>query len=449
MKDRWTSVSPDAGEKQERQFQDWISGKDIAFSDGQCETAYRERAALIRDAIQLRTPAARIPVCPSPGFFPVEHAGLTLYDAMYDYEQLDRAWKGFYEEFEPDGYFGPSIVVPGRVMDILDFKLYQWPGHGVSKDRPYQFVEGEYMKEGEYQEFIDDPTGFFIRVYFPRIFGALKGLEKLPSMPPPAEIITIAGGVFPFTDPLLQKAMLDLMAAGSAAAKWLDKVRAINRAVQARGFPLFSGGVSKAPFDFIGDSLRGTAGIMMDMYQHPDELLEGCERIVPLMVRRGSSSAKANKHFLVFMPLHKGADGFMSDRHFRTFYWPTLRKVIIGLINEGCVPLLFAEGGYNSRLEVISDVPKGKTVWWFEDTDMGRAKETVGKVACLAGNVPLSLLFAGTPDEVEGYCIDLIRKAGKDGGFILSTSAGMTGSKPANVKAMIDCAKKHGTLQSR
>jgi uroporphyrinogen-III decarboxylase len=144
------------------------------------------------------------------------------------------------------------------------------------------------------------------------------------------------------------------------------------------------------------------------------------------------------------MPLHKGADGFMSDRHFRTFYWPTLRKVVVGLINEGLVPLLFAEGGYNSRLEAISDLPRGKTVWWFEATDMARAKETVGKVSCIAGNVPLSLLLAGTPAEVEDYCRDLIRKAGRDGGFILTTAAGMTGSKPANVKAMIECTKEAG-----
>jgi hypothetical protein len=74
------------------------------------------------------------------------------------------------------------------------------------------------------------------------------------------------------------------------------------------------------------------------------------------------------------MPLHKGADGFMSDKHFQTFYWPTLKKVIMGLINEGFVPLLFTEGGYNSRLEVISDLLKGKTVWWFENTDIARAK---------------------------------------------------------------------------
>ena len=42
------------------------------------------------------------------------------------------------------------------------------------------------------------------------------------------------------------------------------------------------------------------------------------------------------------------------------------------------VPQLFAEGGYNQRLEVISDIPKGKVVWWFDLTDMALAKKTVG-----------------------------------------------------------------------
>ncbi len=133
----------------------------------------------------------------------------------------------------------------------------------------------------------------------------------------------------------------------------------------------------------------------------------------------------------------------MSDQQFRTFYWPTLRKLIIGLVNEGLVPLLFAEGGYNKRLEVICDVPKGKTVWWFDLTDMARAKETVGQVACIAGNVPLSLLCTATPDDVKACCKRLVHDAGKGGGFILSTGAGMQGSKPQNVKAMIDFSRQY------
>jgi uroporphyrinogen-III decarboxylase len=96
---------------------------------------------------------------------------------------------------------------------------------------------------------------------------------------------------------------------------------------------------------------------------------------------------------------------------------------------------------------VISDVPEGKVVWWFDLTDMGRAKKTVGRVACIAGNVPLSLLCTATPDEVKAYCKELIDVAGKDGGFIFSTGAGMQGAKTENVRAMIEFSKDYGIYQ--
>jgi len=139
------------------------------------------------------------------------------------------------------------------------------------------------------------------------------------------------------------------------------------------GYPSFTGGFTKAPFDVIGDTLRGTRGVLMDIYRHPDELIEACERLIPFMIKAGVNSCNASGHLMPLIPLHKGADGFMSDDQFKTFYWPTLRKLIIGLVNEGIVPILFAEGSYNQRLEVISDLPKGKVIWWFDLTDMKKA----------------------------------------------------------------------------
>jgi uroporphyrinogen-III decarboxylase len=76
---------------------------------------------------------------------------------------------------------------------------------------------------------------------------------------------------------------------------------------------------------------------------------------------------------------------------------------------------------------------------------MFRAKEILGDRACLAGNVPISLLCAGSPSEVEDYCKKLIQVCGKNGGFILTTSTtGYGETKPQNVKAMIDSVEKYG-----
>jgi uroporphyrinogen-III decarboxylase len=147
---------------------------------------------------------------------------------------------------------------------------------------------------------------------------------------------------------------------------------------------------------------------------------------------------------VVFIPLHKGADGFMSDEQFHTFYWPSLRKLLLGLIGEGIIPFLFAEGRYNSRLEAITDLPKGKTVWLFDQSDMARAKETIGKVACLEGNMPLSLLHAGTAEQVAEHTRKLIDVAAAGGGFILDIGAVADGGKDENLEVMIKTAKEYG-----
>ena len=443
MKNRYLIVSPDADRKQAALFDKWLSGENIPFADAEAAAAYRERVTLIKDAIQLKKTPARIPICPSAGFFPVEYAGVTMFDAMYDYDILTRAWEKYCHDFTPDAYNSPTTIVPGKLLDILDFKLCKWPGRGVSKQQQYQYVEKEYMKAEEYQDLIDDPTGYFMRIYFPRIFGSLKSLAKMPLLPPVNEIPCVPPAAIPFGTEEVQSTLKTLMAAGNETGKWITAVRRINRSVMGKGYPAFSGGFTKAPFDVIGDTLRGTLGVMMDIYRHPEELMEACERLTPFMVKSGVASCKAAGHIMPFIPLHKGADGFMSDEQFRKFYWPTLRKLIIGLVDEGCVPQLFAEGAYNQRLETICDVPKGKTVWWFDLTDMDRAKKTVGQVACIAGNVPLSLLCTATTDVVKAYCKNLMDVAGRDGGFIFSTGAGMQGAKAENVKAMIDFAKQY------
>lgn len=255
MQERFIDISAEAEQKQEEQFSIWLRGEGIPFADADKEAAYRERVTLIKDAIQLRHIPNRVPICPSAGFFPNEYAGITMYDAMYDYEALSNAWEYYHRDLEPDAYNGPTTIVPGKVLDILDLKLYRWPGHGVAKEREYQFVEDEYMKAEEYQDLIDDPTGFFLTVYFPRIFGSLKPFETFPLLPPVNEIPVIPPTVMRFGTDAMQGAFQSLGQAGEEALRWRAAVGKISGRIMGRGFPAFTGGFTKAPFDVIGDSL--------------------------------------------------------------------------------------------------------------------------------------------------------------------------------------------------
>ena len=90
-------------------------------------------------------------------------------------------------------------------------------------------------------------------------------------------------------------------------------------------------------------------------------------------------------------------------------------------------------------------MPKGKAVYWFEQTDIFKAKEILGDNICLRGNVPPSLLNVGSPDQVMEYCKKLIQVAGKGGGLLIDGASGIPDeAKPENVRAIVDAIDKYG-----
>jgi len=446
---QWQELTPE--EKQEDLFDRWLSpkdpqGKDLKFQSPQAEKAYKERVTRIKDAIQLKKLPDRVPVMPILGFFPNIYAGITPQEAMYDYDKLAKTGKKYTLDFEPDVRAGIGLATPGRVFDILDYKLYAWPGHGVSPNHTYQCLEAEYMMADEYDALIQDPSYFFTSTYLPRIFGKLEAFENLCNLANIQEIVAVGPNLIPYGLPTVQEAYKALLEAGSEAKKWAETVGDFNKEMASLGFP-GGGGFSKVPFDVIGDTLRGTRGIMVDIYRQPDKVIEAMEAITPLMINMGVSATQKSGNPLVMIPLHKGADGFLSDAQFKKFYWPCFKELLMGLINEGCVPLPFVEGSYNSRLEVIRDVPRGTTYWTFDATDMAKAKKILGDVACIGGNVPTDLLSVGTPQQVKDYVKKLIDSCAKGGGYIMANGVAADSVRPENLKAMIDFTKEYGVYK--
>jgi hypothetical protein len=450
MAKQWQDMTP--AEKQEELFQQWLSpkdaeGKPLKFQSPQAEKDYRERATRIKDAVQLKKTPDRVPVLPMLSFFPTYYAGVSPREAMYDYDKLAEANRKYIFDFEPDVHSGIGIASSGRVFDILDYKLYAWPGHGVSPNHTYQCLEKEYMMADEYDALIQDPSYFFTTTYLPRIFGSLQGFKMLPNLSTMQELPFVGPNVIPFGMPDVQAAYQALFEAGEEALKWAGVVGAFGNEMAALGFPGAAGGFSKVPFDVIGDTLRGTRGIMVDIYRQPDKVLEAMEALTPLMINMGISATKMAGNPMVMIPLHKGADGFLSDEQFKKFYWPHFRKVLMGLINEGCIPFSFVEGGYNTRLEVIRDIPKGTTFWTFDTTDMARAKKILGGVACIGGNVPTDLLAVGTPQQVKDCVKNLIDTCADGGGYVVANGVAADDVKPENMKMMIDFTKEYGVYK--
>jgi len=409
----------------------------------QKEILFKERQKRLRDAIELRAPD-HVPTTCSFYFFPARYYGCTMQEMMFNPEILWDFHLRATLEFKPDLAQNPfGLTFLGPILEALDYKQMHWPGGQLNNNVPYQFIEGEYMKADEYDHFLSEPLDFIVRRYWPRIAGNFKELQNLPPLSNFSNFMGLSAfGIF--SSPEMQSLLDTMKTSGQAAERLISYSLRFNQKLEQEGFPTQGGVTVEAPYDLIGDYLRGTKGLMLDMYRRPDLVHRACEKILPLEIERGITSARRTNSKLVFIPLHKGLDGFMSGEQFLTFYWSYLRELIVGLIDAGLTPYVFWEGDCTSRLPYITNIPAGKAIYRFEATDMMKAKDYLRDKVCIRGNVPITLLSTGSPDEVRAYCKKLIEYVGKDGGFILDSSAHITDAKAENVKAMFESTIEFG-----
>lgn len=410
--------------------------------DKAAEQAFREREQRLKDAVELKVPD-RVPISLGLNYFPAKFAGITTWAAYYDFPNWKRAYIRAAQFYEPDRL----LVVPnqsGSVLEALEARQIRWPGHGVSRYHTHQFVEGEYMKEDEYDLFLNDTSDFLVRRYLPRVYGIFEPVGKLP----PLNILITMLPFNSLVDPDFVAMLENLLHIAREAVQWQTETAAlVNELTQMGYFCRNAPFMASAPFDVVSDFLRGMRGTMLDMYRREDKLLKACEMMCRIQLERISQLPNAEVFTPAFIPLHRGAHGFMSLSQFEVFYWPYLLKIINALVDKGYTPDLFFEGDYNSRLEYLTQMPKGKVIARFDQIDMPRAKEILGGKICIAGNMPVSLLQFGTVDEVKKKCKELIDTAGRDGGYILAPASALDEVNPENLKAMIDFTKEYGRYQ--
>jgi len=444
MEKEWSQMTKE--EKRDKRMENYLNPKDIKFRDAKAKKLYKERVTRLMKVSRCEEPD-RVPVMIPTGHYPAYYAGYNFKTVMYNAKALKTAWRKFMNDFyeDMDSFMGPGLIFSGKVMDICDFKNYSWPGHGLGDNvSTFQFVEAQYMKEDEYDLLMKDTSDFGFRILTPRTMGAAEGLKYFPPLS------TMMGTPMVMAYPFARKEVRDtfkkLIAAGEAMEQWQKELMEVSKEAVEAGFPAGRGGMGIAPFDVIGDFLRGTQGIAIDMFRHPDTLLECIDMIYEKIVPRMISNMNASGGFAAMFPLHRGDDAFMSRKQFEKFYWPTLKKYIDALIEEGIQVSLFAEGKYNQRLEYIGDFPKGWVSWSFDQTDMANAKKMVGNRCAISGNVPASLMVAGTPKEVKEYCRKLIETCAPGGGYTLAGGCTADQTKnPENFRVFMQAAKEYGT----
>jgi uroporphyrinogen-III decarboxylase len=433
-------------EKREERFKRWMEAPGVTFINADAEKLHKQRVTRFIKAIKMEEPD-RVPVMLPVGSYPAYYAGSSFYRIMYDYSELKRSWIKFMDDFgDMDAFTSPGLIPSGRILDALDVKMMKWPGHGIGKDvTMQQIVEGEYMKADEYDWLMMDPTDYNLRVTLPRTAGVFEPFAKLP---PLRMLFGAASWVGLLADPEVRKVFQTLMDLSGEFMQHQSAIMEVSKIANARGYPSFFGGImAQAPYDFFADMQRGTRGIAMDLYRQPDKLLEAIEVQLNLTIKTTIKNFPMTNCPVCMMPLHKGDDNFMSDKQFEKFYWPSLRKLFLAMVEEGLVPYPFAEGVYNNRLKLITDLPKSSVVWYFDKTDMAQAKKILGNVSCIVGNVPSSIVMTGTSRQVKENCRQLIEACAPGGGYIMAGGASIDNGDIANLHAMMEAAYEYGVYK--
>ncbi|MBT8371934.1 MAG: uroporphyrinogen decarboxylase [Deltaproteobacteria bacterium] len=275
------------------------------------------------------------------------------------------------------------------------------PGVDLPEDEMWQVVESELMTREDYQIILDQGwPGYF------KSFLKQRILHEVPDdfLPPRRKA------------PDAQKA-------------WRQK-----------GVPVLSGGDITTPYELLCGS-RSLMEFAMDLFDMPDTVIAAMDAIVPHLSGKAIQNAVQRGYPLVWVGGWQAAPSMLSPEMWRRFVWPYFNRLVHEVVDAGLIALLHLDSNWTRELDSFKELPRGRCIMALDgETDIFQAKKVLGDHMCIMGDVPASMLFLDTPENVYAYCARLIRELGPEG-FILQSGCDIpANAKLENVQAMVAAA---------
>ena len=391
------------------------------------EQLYTERLNRYVTAMRNEKPD-RIPIRPFVAEFTAKYAGYTCQEVVHDFEKAFAAARKCAADFDWDAVVGNMVYVWTGLTQAIGLKYYGVPGIDVPPDTGFQYreppEEEAFMKPDEYDQLIEDPTGFLFNVWLPRV----------------------SADVSPMGEPTSYRNNLSFLKGGMAMLLYFTGFGKQNELLRSESGTVSAiSGILKAPFDIIADKLRGYIGLTMDLFERPDKVLAACEAMMPHLTHVALSGADPHKNVPIGFWMHRGCVPFVSQEHFDKFYWPTLKPIIEEIWANGHQVLFYAEGDWNAHLKSFAELPDGAIVYHVDKGDIFEVHKAIGEKFCISGGIPNYLLGYCTPNEVRSYCKKVIDGVARDGGYIMDASAIIQNdAKVENIKAMTEFTREYG-----
>ncbi|MCL2826238.1 MAG: hypothetical protein FWD72_02400 [Eggerthellaceae bacterium] len=411
------------------------------------QEGYKLREKRFLDAFAMKEPD-RVPILePGTNTFAYSYAGYTMAEVLYDLEKAKDAIRRYHKDFDIDSghSFGAVQEGQGPLNELAQNKSYFWAGMPegiIGENSVQQFNEFPLLEDDEFDMMNTDMTGAMLTKILPRQNGLMAPFAHFSIDSLSYPVLAIDGLAMAFAQPEFKAMVEGLTKYGEMKLDYFRQAGEFGAEIEAMGYPIMTPSIAIVAFDVYSDFIRGTIGAGLDLYDHPETVKAYMDRQVKTAI--GAIQAMAVPNRMLFIPMHKGMDRFMSDEHYAEFYFPYLLQIVNAAIEVNMVPYVYTEGHYTTRLKFLKQLPVGKCVVHFEDVDMALAKKEMEGIACIAGNFPARILANSSKKQVVEEVKKLLDICAPGGGYIFDLDGGIYNYNPENVAAMFDAVKEFG-----
>lgn len=395
------------------------------------ERLYNERFRRYSTALRNEKPD-KVPIRPFAAEFTAKYAGYTCQQVTHDYEKAFAAVRRCATDFDWDAVVSNMVYVWTGLTQAIGLRYYAIPGIDIPADTGFQYREPPqheaFMKPEEYDALIDDPTGFLLEVWLPRVSTAVSAVGQ----------------------PTTRENNLSFLKGGMAMLSYFTAFGTQNQLLREEcGTVSAIAGILKAPLDIIADKLRGYLGLLDDLENRREKVLAACEALAPHLLHTAVTSADPTGAVPVGLWMHRGCVPFVSPDVFDRIYWPTLKPIILELWKRGLQTLFYAEGNWDRHLDAFAELPDASIVYHVDRGDILEAHRKLGSRFCLSGGISNVTLAYGTPDEVRARCREVIDGVASDGGYIMDASAILQNDADVeNIRAMTEVTREYGVYST-
>ncbi|BER92177.1 uroporphyrinogen decarboxylase family protein [Atrimonas thermophila] len=369
-----------------------------------------------------------VPIRPFVAEFTAKYAGFSIQEATHDYRVAFEACRICARDFDWDAMVPNMIYVWTGLTQAMGVTYYGIPGIDIPPETGFQYreppEEEAFMKPEEYDALIEDPTGYLLNVWFPRVSRFVKA---------PGE-------------PIDERHNLAFLRGGMAMMQYFQALSDLAREFREElGIVPAISGILKAPLDILADKLRGYYGLVTDLHERPQKVLKACEALMPHLLEVALSGADPEKNLPITIWMHRSCVPFINPEHFSNIFWPTLKPILEEIWKRGHQVLFYAEGNWDYHLETFRELPPGSIIYHVDRGDIFKVHQVLGDRFCISGGVPNDLLAFGSPEEVRACVKKIIDNVARDGGYIMDASAIIQNdAKIENIKAMTDFTREYG-----